>query len=215
MTQNIINIVGNVVNPPSTSLTDQATPPLASGRQGELLISEVHGKFYGGAYRGAVYSCQVNAVAILKVIATGVINVLALWQPTSSTVIAEMISTDIQTVAAATIVDAYGWYRSLPADAAASTFSTVLTAVSSRVGATATNQMIAYSALTLPNTVAPVRVDLIGGIGATTNTGQVIRKEYNGTFLIPPGNLLSLLASTTDSTAVGDSIAVHWAEWPL
>jgi hypothetical protein len=215
MNSNIINLVGSVTNPPSTSLPDQSTPMFSSGRQAESLVSEVHGKYYAAAYRGAVFHAQVDGVAILKVIATGVVNVLALWNPTSSGVIAELISTDVATVAAATIVDAYGWYRSTSADAAAATFTTVKTAVSGRVGDTAANKMLAYSALTLPNSAAPIRIDLIGGIGAITNTVGSIRKEYNGSLLVMPGTLLSLLASTTDSTATGDSAAVSWCEWPV
>ncbi len=210
----IINMVGSVINPPSTSQTDQSTPPFGSGRQAEVLSAEVHGKWYTAAYRGALFTAQVDAVAILKAV-NSVVSVFTLFNPTSSTAIAEMITTEIQTVAAATIVDAYGWYRPTPAAAAAGTFSTLGTAVSGRVGATAANQMLFYTAYT-HNASLGIRVDLIGGVGATTNTVPgVIRKDYNGTFLIPPGNLISLLASTTDSTAVGDSIAVCWSEWPL
>lgn len=211
---NLVNLVGLIINPSSTSQTDQSTPMFGSGRQSDTLTSEVHGKWYTAAYRSALYSAQVDAVAILKVV-NSVVSVFTLFNPVSSTAIAEMITTEIQTVAAATIVDAYGWYRPTPAAAAAGTFSTLGTAVSGRVGATAANQMLFYSAYT-HNASVGIRVDLIGGVGATTNTVPgVIRKEYNGTFLVPPGNLMSLLASTTDSTAVGDSIAVQWAEWPL
>ena len=64
---NIINLVGSVTNPPSTSQPDQATPPFATGRQADTLISQVHGKYYGAAYRGAVFHAQVDGVAILPV----------------------------------------------------------------------------------------------------------------------------------------------------
>jgi hypothetical protein len=49
---NIINLVGEVQDPTSTSQPDGNTPACKAGRQGEQLASEIHGKLYTANYRG-------------------------------------------------------------------------------------------------------------------------------------------------------------------
>jgi hypothetical protein len=214
---NIINLVGNVANPVSTSQPDGSAPLLSSGRQAELLVSEIHGKYYTSAYRKNVFKFNVTAVTVPH-IASGMVSVFSLWNPPQSNVIGELISTDIVNMLATTVVDAFGWYFSASNLALAGTFSTPSVAntnhFSGRLGETPGNLVQAFTSYTHSGT--PVRVDIIGGHGAATNaTALNIHKDYDGRVLIPPGTVISVGTSTTVATTSGLDLEAVWSEWPL
>lgn len=219
MAQNtsIINLVGNVANPVSTSQPDSSSPLLTAGRQGELVATEIHGKFFIAAYRRNVFKFNVTAKT-LPVVASGLVSVFTLWNPPSSGVIAEMISLDIGVVVAATIVDTIGWYFSSGTTALAGTFTTPSVAntnhFSARVGDTPGNLVAPYTAYTHSGT--PVRCDIVGSFAATTDTtANDIHKDYDGRMLLPPGVAISLAASTAAAGTVGSDPEVIWSEWIL
>src|SRR5271166_888020 len=118
----IINLVGAVQNPTSTSSPDQTTPQFTSGRQSELCISEVHGKYYIAAYRGKVFHGQNTAFTIPVVGATSA-SKFTLYNPASSPVLAEIFSTELNCLVAPEVVDTFGWYAALPSNIAAGTFT--------------------------------------------------------------------------------------------
>jgi len=211
----IINLVGAVQNPTSTSSPDQTTPQFTSGRQSELCISEVHGKYYIAAYRGKVFHGQNTAFTIPVVGATSA-SKFTLYNPASSPVLAEIFSTELNCLVAPEVVDTFGWYAALPSNIAAGTFTTLTAPTMARIGDGASNLVQFYTAYTHA-TAAPTRVDVVGSYGAASTTGGpgTIRKEHDGKLLLMPGQLISLLASTTITTAVSMDGEAIWAEWPL
>ncbi len=217
MAQNtsIINLVGNVANPATTSQPDAATPLLSSGRQSELLVSGLHGKYYIAAYRRTCFRFNVTAVTLPKV-ASGLVSVFSLWNPPSSGYVAELISTDMVGISGTFVVDAIGWYFSASNLALAGTFTTPSVALtnhfSARIGDTPANNIIPYTAYTHSGT--PARVDIAGGYGAATNTtGWNVHKEYDGRVIVPPGTVISLATSTTAWTGSGADLEAVWSEW--
>ncbi len=213
----IINLVGNVANPATTSQPDASTPLLSAGRQSELLVSCIHGKYYIAAYRRSCFRFNVTAVTLPKV-ASGLVSVFSLWNPPSSGYVAELISTDMVGISGTFVVDAIGWYFSASNLALAGTFTTPSVAgtnhFSARIGDTPANSVIPYTAYTHSGT--PTRVDIAGGYGSTANaTGWNIHKDYDGRVLVPPGTVISLAASTTVWTATAADLEVVWSEWPV
>lgn len=210
---NIINLVGNVADPTQTQQPDGNTPPLTSGRQGEQLASEVHGKFYTANYRGKLFGFNVTAVTV-PVIASGLVSVFTLYNPPSSNVNAELVDTEIGQVLATTVVDVAGWYYSTAILTSKGTFTTAGTAYSGIVGGGAAAKVVPYSAYTHSGT--PARVDLIGSFGATTDAGLSLpMKFYDGRIILPPGIAMSVAMSTAAGTASGLDISARWIEWPL
>ncbi len=219
MAQNtaIINLVGSVLNPASTSQPDGSTPLFGCGRQSEMLTSGIHGTYYTAAYRRNVFRFNVTGVTVPKVAGT-LVSVFSLWNPPSSGVVGELISVDTATVLATIVVNAYGWYFTSGSAALAGTFTTPSVAgtnhFSARIGETPANQIQPYTAYTHSGT--PVRVDIIGGQGAVTNpTSLNPRKDYNGRLVIPPGTVISFAASTAAGDAAGTDIEAVWTEWPV
>ncbi len=211
-----LNLVGNVANPATTSQPDTAQPLITSGRQSEMLISSIHGKYYIAAYRKTCFRFNVTAVTLPKVAAT-LVSVFSLWNPPSSGVVAELISTDMVGISATFVVDAIGWYFSASNLALAGTFTTPSVALtnhfSARIGETPGNQVQPYTAYTHSGT--PARVDIAGGYGAATNTtGWNVHKDYDGRVVVPPGTVISLATSTTAWTGSGADLEVVWSEWP-
>ena len=46
------------------SIAPGVTPPIRMGQLGDVVISELHGRYYESNYRQAVFSTFVNAVSI-------------------------------------------------------------------------------------------------------------------------------------------------------
>lgn len=210
MTDNLLK--GLVQNTFESGLPDGG--PLvfpAFGRHAEQLVSQIHGKHFYPNLRGRLFQFDVTGVTV-PVIAATLVSVFSLHNPPSSGVIAELVDVDIDQVLATTVVGTFGWYESHGANALGATLTTAGTVKSGRVGDTPNNKVVAYSALTHVGT--PVRADIIGGHGATTNQNQ-IRKEYDGKLLLPPGVIISLATSTGPATASGLGLSVKWIEWPF
>jgi hypothetical protein len=209
----VINLVGNVADPTQTQQADGNTPPLSSGRQGEQLASEVHGKFYTANYRKKLFGFNVTAVTV-PVVTSGLVSVFTLYNPPSSNVNAEIVDTEIGQVLATTVVDTIGWYYSTALLTSKGTFSTAGTAFSGIVGGGQAANVIPYSGYTHSGT--PVLIDQIAVFGAVTDAGVwQISKFYDGRLILPPGIAMSVAMSTAAGTISGLNIAARWIEWPL
>ena len=196
---------------------DGTYPVALGGKQGDLIASELHGKFYTTAYRGNLYWANVTGVTIpLK--AAALVSVFTLYNPPNSGVVAEIVDTEIGQVLATTVVDAVGWYFSTALLTALGTFTTPGVAGtnfgSCRLGDTPANKVQFFSAYTHSGT--PVRADIIGTFGAVTDpVAVVMSKVYDGRLILPPGIAMSVAMSTAAGTASGLDIGARWAEYPL
>jgi hypothetical protein len=180
---------------------------------GAVQTAEVHGRWFEANYRGKVFAFLVTAVTV-PAIASGLVSVFTLYNPPGSGVVAELIETSIGQVLATTVVDTFGWYSSSATLTAAGTFTTKGTARSGSVQSAVANAVLPSSAYTHSGT--PLREDIIGSHGATTNANSsMIDKVYNGELILPPGIAMSVAASTAAGTASGLDVQAKWAEWPI
>ena len=186
-----------LVNPPAQSSNPDGAEIFAlGGKQGDALVSELHGKHFTANYRGKLFAATAAAVT-LPVNAASLVSVFTLWNPPASGINMEIVEVSVVNVLATTVVDAVGWYFSTAALTAAGTFTTAGTTQPLNVGAGFTSAGRFYSAYTHSGT--PVLVDIIGGYGAATDqTG--ITKFYDGRLILPPGIAMSVAMSTTAST---------------
>ena len=57
------------VGPPSTvSIGDNQTTGILGGKQGDMIVSQLHGKYYTQAVRGNVYYASTAAVGLVNTI---------------------------------------------------------------------------------------------------------------------------------------------------
>jgi len=201
-----------LVNPPSlTSNADGQQVFQLGGKQGEGLVSELHGKYFTANYRGKVFSASAAAVTV-PVIASALVSVFTLYNPPASGVNMEMLSVDVANVLATTVVDAVGLYYSTAVLTAAGTFTTKGTVQANVAGNSPSNAGLFYSAYTHSGT--PVLLDIIGAYGAAT-ASQGVSKFYDGRIIIPPGVAVSVAMSTGASTGSGITLAAAWQESPI
>jgi hypothetical protein len=207
----IINLIGNVTDATQVQQADGSTPPFSTGRQGDQLGSEIHGKFYTSNYRTRSFEANASAITV-PVNAANLVSVFTLYNPTASGVNAEIIDTSVFQVLAATVVDTVGWYYSTAVLTQKGTFTTPGTVNGGRVGGATPNQVLFYSAYTHSGT--PVLADFIGSFGAVTNvTAGGIQKFYDGRLILPPGIAMSVAMTTAAGTASGLAVEVRWSEW--
>lgn len=199
------------------SNTAGSYPAILGGKQGDQIASELHGKYYTSTYNGNTFWANRTAVTVPAIAAT-LVSVFTLYNPPSSGVNAEIIDTEVGMVLATTVVDAVGWYYSTAALTALGTFTTPGVAGtnygSNIIGSTPGNKVLFYSAYTHSGT--PVRADIIGSFGATTNANSSLpAKVYDGRLILPPGIAMSVAMSTAAGTTSGLDLSVRWAEFPI
>lgn len=210
----VINLVGNVVNPNSINQQVGNQPLFSAGRQGEVLTSEVHGKWYQYAANGALFTANVTAVTI-PVIANGLVSVFSLYNPVGSGIIMELVDFDLGSVLATTVVDTVGLYFDAGTRAAAATFTTKGTIQSGLIGSGLVGKGQFYSALTHVNSAGTARYRILGSFGATTDAvSSFPHVDFDGKAIIPEGVIVSVAMSTAAGTASGLDVGMSWIEAP-
>lgn len=207
----IINLVGLVADPLAGRSGDQATPPFASGRSGEVIVSELRGQYAIANDRGHLFFAGAAAVTLPANAAT-LASKFALYNPVGSGINMELVDLDIGSVVATTVVDMVGLYYSNGNNAATATFTTAGTIQSGIIGSSNQPRGQFYSALTHVGT--PVLAGLIGGFGAVTSTYEgTFHYDFNGKVIIPEGCIVSVAMTTAAGTASGITLGARWIEY--
>lgn len=204
---------GQVINPFASTKSDGDNPVIGVGRNGEVLVSDIGGKFYAVNQRGGLFTANVTAVTVPAIAAT-LVSVFSLYNPRNSGVNMELVDLDITSVLATLVVNTFGLYYSTGKNADTSTFTTKVEPQNGKVGDNPGNKGEFYSALTHVGT--PVRWRILGGHHAVTSTAVGgIHVDFDGKAIIPPGVVVSLAASTAAGTTSGLDLGVTWAERPI
>ena len=208
-------IYGLVGAPSNNSAADGSNQPMLQGKAGEVIASELRGKFFTGNYRGRLFGAGVTAQTI-PVVTTTMVSVFTLYNPPGSGINMEMVETTLGASLATTVVNTYGWYYTLPAATAAGTFTTKGTAQSGLAGSGLTGIGQFFSAYTAATGVTPTRCDVIGATGGVVNaTATIITKVYDGRLIIPPGIAMSIAGQIAAGPATGTDIWASWLEWAV
>lgn len=218
-----------VVNPFGTNYPDGSIlPNNASGRQGEQLGADLHGKWYNANVRRNLYSFVLENVSLplfpniaLTTGTNGLVSVCSLTNPASSGINAELVSTAVTHNNATTVVGTIGWFAFQNANAISlqtlTKGSNLVNYFSSRIGDTPNGQVIPYSAATFSSSAPNVLiypVDLVANVGAATDANyNLVDKFHDGRIIIPPGQTVSLASMT--AAMPSSNVQVVWAEWPF
>ena len=118
---------------PSASLPDGFFAFQLGGKQGDGIVSELHGKHYTANYRGKMFVATAAAVTV-PVVAASLVSVFTLYNPPGSGVNMELVEASAVNVLATTVVDALAWYFSTAVLSAGGTFTTAGTPQPLNVG---------------------------------------------------------------------------------
>jgi hypothetical protein len=212
---------GSVQVPGSNAIG--STPFVPSGKQGDLMVSELHGKWYQAAYAGKVFHGSSAITGIAVPLYTATTQALCLWNQ-SNTVNLELIKFSLGYVSGTEVAGpiAYGmlFAGTAPATAAPiATFTPAPTYVRPAMAGNGVSQA-ALANVTVTTTAAiPVGNIIASSISGTayaaatsTAAPSVLEEQFDGSIIIPPGWAifpLALLATVTLWTQ-----RFVWAEWP-
>jgi hypothetical protein len=194
--------------------------PLAQGPAGEALVTELHGKFYPSSRAGNAYILATAAAGTtIPVQATNLVSTFTLWNPLGSGKNVELIRYSLAILAATTVVSDVSMYfqPGVGSTQAAPGTLTLLPIRSTLAGSTAIPPVsTGYSAATLVNVVGTnlFRGPTLASFGAVTDTvGAVLNYDFDGTFMLPPGTIVTVAGSAAQTSATVQSLT--FAEWPV
>ena len=223
-----IGIVGIQNNP------DSSSPVVARfGKQGEQMVSELHGRFYEQTYRGNVFggikalTSISNATFTVATVDATSTPIVGLWNPASSGVNCVILQATLQVIQTAlqhTGPGSMTWFVSTNQSAISTgasptnrkTFSTVGSATKYMGGVAMTGQVgnvvAAFGSALGPGALSNLST-LDTAIGQAIWAGTSV-ENFDGSLIVPPGGVLTLLSSTT-AVAFSAASGMVWEEVPV
>jgi hypothetical protein len=206
---------GLTINPATTNVPDGQDVTPALGKQGETLTSPLHGPQYAGAMRGNVFNF-VKQTQTIPTIASGLVNTFALYNPSTSNKVAELIDFDLGLIAGAPVINVIGLYwQGAPVSGQATFTTPAVFGTNVFGGSPARGQPViqAYTGLTHLTGTTPVRIAVL----FSENTTSVIvagslHYEFKGKVVLYPGDIVGVATSTGAQTTA--ALGISWAEWP-
>lgn len=191
-----------------------------AGRDGGLVVTELHGKYYEQASRGGLFIgvSAVGGIALIAPAASG--GHPTLWNPFGSGVNLSLVRLALSYVSGTNAPTAIEWAKTLLAGSALGTGAPIatftdVTPVSALVGgagvakgrwAPTINTFTAAPTYHMPTGLA---LDTMAA--ASTNAPFSLIVDYDGTCPIAPGAALSLCAQAATTTALFQ-VSVIWEE---
>lgn len=218
-------LTGLVSDPSVAGSADGSFPTVNLGRAQEVLMAELHGKYFTQNYRGNIYYGSTSTTGVVIPIATTKAPVYTIWNPAGSGKLCVPIVTLITYNATTGVLGGLIWTATTGAGGAVGatapivTFSAPAAPISGNLGAGKVSQM------KFANDTSTVSITAAGsffrdtGITVTAHTAagdlglQIARDDWDGTGIIPPGNAIHLMGTTAVALTV--AVTTVWAEVPL
>lgn len=210
--------------------TGDGTNPIRGGKQGDQIVSELHGRFYEQVYRGNVYSIGTTAPVALSAntitLTATTTPILGVWNPLNSPVNLVILQATLQDFlnnVTSVALGAFVWAASA-ANGGISTGLTpfnrkTLSAAGSQAkgfaGATAltglSNNLVVLGGAPFP-TASGLLTTTVAAATPTPSVGAIY--NCDGAYIVPPGGVLALLntISVTTHSVYGD---LFWEEVPV
>lgn len=224
-------ILQGTVGPGQANMDGTVSPAgFRTGKLNDLIVSELHGRFYEQVARNNLYSVGMGATALSAntiTLVAATTPILGVWNPSTSTVNLVLLQAALQ-IYINTLTTPVGcgplvWASSLGNTA----ISTGLTPFNRKTlgsagsqakgfaGATAltglTNNLVIFEAADLQNDTILTH-GTVTAVQPMTSTGGV--QNFDGSLIVPPGGILALL-NTTSTTTTSVAGRLLWEEVPI
>lgn len=219
-------LIQGQVGAPSQSIAPGANPTLRQGQLGDVIVSELHGKYYEQCYRGALYSVGMTSTALsantitLTATTTPIIGV---WNPATSVSNLVLLKAKCVITSAgnsAVAPGAFMWATSTGNAAITTGLNPLNRKTFTQVGSQAKGYNISTALTGLTNNLvvqhAAAFGTLVAAQGATASpiiSGDGV-EEFDGAIIVPPGGVFALL-NTVSTTTVSVSSMLMWEEVPV
>lgn len=188
--------------------------PMRGGKFGDLIVSELHGRYYEQVYNKNVFYAASQAVATTTVGLAVTYTGLCVSNPINSPVNlvllkASMMQSVIQSTQPEAYALAYGYNATTNV-----THTTPLAAFPAPafIGSTVTSNAKADTSATLPT--APVYGDFLQNTSAATTNGPAAFVDLEGSVILPPGAYVAFVTPGQASVA-GLWFSIKWEEVPV
>lgn len=215
---------GQVMNP-VTNVPDSTISNITLGKSNEVLMSELHGKYYNLALRGIVFHGSTAKAGVAVPASASTSPVFGLWNPAGSGVNLELIAEYYGFVGTPQVATNLGYDFKTGVGAAIGTAAPI----SAFTPATPNNALLgagaASKALFAPaGTITLAAAGTYLGTNSMSNTATTAAGTaagnwqqlsfLDGTIIIPPG---TILYPTAGNAAISGAIAIRWvwAEFPI
>lgn len=200
-----MQITGYVGQPAKQA--DGTQPLLRAGNQGDLIGSDLHGRYYEQAYRGNLFSVANQAAVSTSTTLNTTFTGLSIANPAGSGVNLVLLQFYWSQFAASTAA-----VISIAGGTGVAAGS--LTVRNALVGTTARTATIASAGATI---TAPVLLRPCGSTGSVATTGYGSQPanviEIGGSLIVPPGNIICTDTSIATTTAL--IFGFLWEEVPI
>ena len=213
--------VSGIVNAPANaSIADGSQPIALMGKSAELIVAELHGKYYTQAYRGNSFLGSTVGTGIVPPIYTTTAQVFGLWNRAGNTKNAVLQVLDAAPVVfGAAVVGALTLSQSLNAGSALATGGisafTAGTPVGGNIGVSGGNSVrfTPSAATTLAATFLMTLGLSFNTTTTTTNYATSLHYDFDGKVIVPP-NAAVWVTNNAASGAVAD-LSLFWEEVPV
>lgn len=217
---------GTVFDPSAAASPDASSATVNMGRANELIVAQLHGKYFEQAYRGNIYIGSTSSAGAVIAIASTLTPTYTIWNPAGSGKLCVPIVTLIGWTATTAALGSFVWTmttnagNTISSTAPFTAFTTPATPVNSNVGSGKVSQMkFGAQGTTITLVAAPSFYRETGcQITATTAAtaaapGWMWRDDWDGSAIVPPGTAIHLMGSTAILTTA--TISTSWIEVPL
>ena len=210
-------IQGQVGAPQAQSIPAGTTPPIRQGQLGDVIVSEVHGRYYETNYRGALFSTFINALTVASTHASPIAAgtgtaIIGIYNPAGSgknvSIVRVQQATTSGTPGGPLLWNTIPNPQNITASftAAYSNFNLAQQGSVTRI----------FNNTALTGSTAGVAFRTAGGSAAVAATGVILTysEELAGDLLVTPGSMVAL-AATAAGTSHVISCFVEWEEIPI
>ena len=214
--------VSGIVNAPANaSIADGSQPIALMGKSAELIVAELHGKYYTQAYRGNSFLGSTVGTGIIPPVYTTTAQVFGLWNRAGNTKNAVLQVLDAAPVVfGAAVVGALTLSQSLNAGSALATggVSAFTAAVpqGGNIGISGGNS-VSFTATAATSLAATLLMGFNYGFYSTVVTGMgagALHYDFEGGVIVPPNTAVWLTSSNSAQTATFQA-NIRWEEAPL
>ena len=217
---------GTVLDPSMAASPDGSSNTISMGRANELLVAELHGKYFEQCYRGNVYYASTATTGLVIPIASTLTPTYTIWNPAGSGKLCVPIVTLIGWTATTAALGSYVWTATTKTGdtigdiAPFTAFTTPSRPINALLGSGKVTQMRFGNAATTITLVAAATFYRETGMQITPTTaatsgvpGWTWRDDWDGSGIIPPGTAIHLMGSTAIATTV--TVTTIYEEIPL
>lgn len=211
---------GVVIDPSNGGVPDGTTASVNLGRANELIVSELHGKYFEQCYRGNVYYAVTATAGVVVPISSSLTPTYSIWNPAGSGKLMIPIVSVITHNATTSVLGGLIWMVTTNAGSGISSTAPFVafgtgSAVNANLGSGKVSQMRVGSGGTTTLVAAPTvyrhtGFTVMANTVATAGSGFTWRDEWDGAGIIAPGNAIHLMGTT--AVALTAVISLAWYE---